>query len=254
MSGLRVLLAKEALEAWRTLRLPVMLVLFLLIGFGSPLLARFTPELLEALSSQLPGQIVIPPPATADAVDQLLKNVGQIGTLAAILVAMGSVSFEKERGTAALVLSRPVGPAAFIAAKAIVLAGLLGVVTAAAAAAAWAYTAVLFEPLPPDGFAWAAALQWLALVAFGAFALLGSTLARSALPAAGFGLAAFAILSILAVFPAIGPYLPAGLGTPSRALALGAPVGDLAGPVLGNLALAVAPVLAAWAAFRGQER
>ena len=99
MTGFRVLLRKELLEQWRTLRLPVVAAVFLLVGLSSPLLARFTPELLDALGgSQL--QIVLPTPTAADAVDQLIKNVSQFGILVAVLLAMGSVATEKERGTA----------------------------------------------------------------------------------------------------------------------------------------------------------
>ena len=49
MTGFSVLLRKELLEQWRTLRLPVVAAVFLLNGIISPLLARFTPELVEAL-------------------------------------------------------------------------------------------------------------------------------------------------------------------------------------------------------------
>ena len=49
-----------------------------------------------------------PTPTAATAVDQLQKNLGQLGALAAIALAMGSVSGELDRGTAALVLTQPV--------------------------------------------------------------------------------------------------------------------------------------------------
>ena len=52
-----------------------------------------------------------------DAADQFLKNLGQAGILTAILLAMGSVANEKERGTAALILSKPASRGAFLGAK-----------------------------------------------------------------------------------------------------------------------------------------
>ena len=47
MTGLRVLLRKELREAWRTRRLPAVVVLFAVVGILSPLTARYLPEILK---------------------------------------------------------------------------------------------------------------------------------------------------------------------------------------------------------------
>ena len=73
MSGFAALLRKELLEQWRTLRLPVVAAVFLLVGLISPLLARFTPEILKAVGGDQ-FQIILPTPTTADAVDQLCEE------------------------------------------------------------------------------------------------------------------------------------------------------------------------------------
>lgn len=252
MTGFAVLLRKELLEQWRTTRLPVVAAIFLLVGLSSPLLARFTPELIEAVGGDQ-FQIVLPTPTVADAYDQLAKNLGQFGALIAVLLAMGSVASEKERGTAALLLTKPAGRGAFLVAKVVAIAATLGISTAIASGGAWFYTYVLFEPLPVAGFVAAMALQWLGLVAFAAITFLGSTLTRSALAAAGLGVAAFIVLGIISIVPAVGPYLPTGLGTPARALALGQTGVDVLGPTLASVALVVGLVAAAWLAFRRQE-
>jgi ABC-2 type transport system permease protein len=252
MTGFGVLLRKELFEQWRTLRLPVIASVFVLIGLGSPLLARFTPELVEALGGAQ-FQIIVPPPTTADAVDQLIKNVSQFGILVAVLLAMGSVATEKERGTAGLILTKPAGRGAFLVAKLVAIGGTLAIAMLLAAAAAWFYTLVLFEALPVAGFAASAVVQWLALMVFASITFLGSTLTRSALAAAGIGVAAFIVIGVLSVFPAIAPYLPVGLGAPARALALGMPPGDLAGPIVANVGLIAAAVGLSWLSFRRQE-
>jgi ABC-2 type transport system permease protein len=252
MTGFVTLLRKELLEQWRTTRLPVVATVFLMIGLSSPLLARFTPEILEAVAGDQ-FQIVLPTPTAADAWDQLTKNVGQFGALIAVLLAMGSVATEKERGTAALILTKPAGRGAYLAAKLVAIATTLGISTAIAAAGAWFYTLVLFEPLPIAGYVAATILQWLALVAFAAITFLGSTVTRSALVAAGLGVAAFIVLGILSIVPAIGRYLPTGLGEPARALALGLPGVDALGPTIATLVLIGALGSIAWLAFRRQE-
>jgi ABC-2 type transport system permease protein len=225
---------------------------FLLIGLSSPLLARYTPEIIRAVASDQ-FQIVLPTPTAADAYDQLAKNLGQFGALIAVLLAMGSVATEKERGTAALILTKPAGRGAFLTAKLVAIATTLGIATVIAAAGAWFYTLVLFEPLAVPGFAGAVALQWLALVSYAAITFLGSTLTRSALAAAGLGVAAFFVLGILGIMPTIGRYLPTGLGAPARSLALGLPGYDVFGPTATSIALIGVVVGIAWAGFRRQE-
>jgi ABC-2 type transport system permease protein len=252
MSGLAPLLRKELLEQWRTMRLPIVAAVFLLVGLASPLLARFTPEILKAVGGDQ-FSIVLPTPTAADAWAQLAKNLGQFGALVAVLLAMGSVATEKERGTAALILTKPAARDAFLLAKMVAIATTLGISTAIAGAGAWLYTLILFEPLPVAGFVAAMLLQWLALVAYAAVTFLGSTLTRSALAAAGLGVAAFIVLGILGIIPAIGPYLPTGLGDPARALALGLPGVDALGPAVASIVLVAALFAAAALAFRRQE-
>ena len=252
MTGFAALLRKELLEQWRTTRLPVVATVFLLVGLSSPLLARFTPEILKAVGGDQ-FQIVLPTPTAADAYDQLAKNLGQFGALVAVLLAMGSVATEKERGTAALILTKPASRGAFLLAKLVAIGTTLGISTAIAAAGAWFYTLILFEPLPLGGFVAALVLQWLALVAYAAITFLGSTLTRSALAAAGLGVAAFIVLGILGIVPAIGRYLPTGLGAPARALALGQPGVDALGPTVATVVLVAGLVVLAWLAFRRQE-
>ena len=252
MSGLAPLLRKELLEQWRTMRLPIVAAVFLLVGLASPLLARFIPEILKAVGGDQ-FSIVLPTPTAADAWAQLAKNLGQFGALVAVLLAMGSVATEKERGTAALILTKPASRDAFLLAKMVAIATTLGISTAIAGAGAWLYTLILFEPLPVAGFVAAMLLQWLALVAYAAVTFLGSTLTRSALAAAGLGVAAFIVLGILGIIPAIGPYLPTGLGDPARALALGLPGVDALGPAVASIVLVAALFAAAALAFRRQE-
>ena len=146
MHGLSILLRKELLESWRTYRLPVVAGLFALVGLSSPLLARFLPEIITAAAGDQLGSIEIPTPTAADAVDQVLKNLAQFGALAAIILAMGSVATEIERGTAAFILARPVSRGAFLAAKAIAIGLVLAVSVALAVVLGWTYTAILFEP------------------------------------------------------------------------------------------------------------
>jgi ABC-2 type transport system permease protein len=252
MAGAAVLLRKELLEQWRTLRLPLSVVVFALIGFSSPLLARFTPEILKAVGGNL-IPIELPPPTSADAIDQLAKNLTQLGAFVAILLAAGSVATEKERGTAALLLVRPVGRAGFLIGKLVAIGVTLAVSVAVAVLAAWFYTFVLFEPLSLPGTIAAGVLDWLFLLAWATLTFLASTLTRSALAAAGIGVVALIGVSILGIVPAIADWLPLGLVGVARAFALGLEHADPWKPVVGTIALIAGCLALAWLSFRNQE-
>jgi ABC-2 type transport system permease protein len=252
MTGVAALLRKELLEQWRTLRLPITAVVFLLVGLSSPLLARFTPEILKAVAGDQFG-IQLPTPTAADAVAQLQKNLGQFGALIAVLLAMGAVAVEKERGTAAMLLSKPAGRGACLIAKLVAIGVTLAVAVAIAAAGAWFYTLVLFQALPIGGAAASALLQWLTLFAWASITFLGSTLTRSTVAAAGLGIGAIVLVGIVGAIPPLAPFVPTGLGGPAHALALGTTPSDLVTPLVATLVLIAAATGAAWLAFRRQE-
>jgi ABC-2 type transport system permease protein len=255
MSGFRILLRKELLEAWRTRRLPVVAVLFLVVGIVSPLTAKYLPEILTAtLGDQLP--IPIPTPVAADALAQLQKNLGQLGALAAIALAMGSVSGELDRGTAALVLAQPATRGAFLAAKLVAISIVLAVAVVAATAVAWVYTAILFEPLPIAGWLAMAVLSWLALLAWASLTFLASAATGSTTAAAGLGFVALVVISLASIVPALDHLLPSGLSLPAIQLAATGTVVDTSAAltaVIGTVVLIVAAGLGAQLAFRSRE-
>ena len=255
MSARSVLLRKELLESWRTMRLPIVAGLFLVVGLTSPLLAKFLPEIVKAAAGDQMPSIPIPTPVPADAVDQLWKNLAQFGAFAAIILAMGSVATERDRGTAAFILSKTVSRGAFIAAKVTAIGAVLGLCVALAVAVGWVYTAILFEPLPATGWIGLAALAWLGLGAWAALTFLGSTVTGSAAAAAGLGFGALLVLSIASAIPNVGQFTPGGLAGPAVALAAGVPVDvrDLIVPVVSTtILIAVALGVSTWS-FRRQE-
>lgn len=252
MTGFLVLLRKETLEQVRTMRLVVTAAIFLAMGLLSPVLAKYTPELVKALAGNQ-FQVNLPTPTAAYAVDQVLKNVGQVGTLAAVLLAMGAVASEKERGTAAFVLTKPASRGAFLLSKFVAIGFTLAVATALAGLAGYLYTAMLFEALSPAGYAAMCILVWLTLLVYAAATFLGSTLSRSILPAAGLGIAFLVALGVLSVLPTIEPWMPGALAGPAAALAIGSDPGNLIGPLATSIGFVVLVLLASWGSFRRQE-
>jgi ABC-2 type transport system permease protein len=257
MRGFSVLMAKELREAGRTRRLPLLALLFVLIGLVSPLTAKFLPDILKAALGDQANGIPMPPADAAAGLGQLQKNLGQLGALAAIALAMGAVSGELDRGTAALVLAQPVGRPAFLAAKLAAIGVVLAIATALAVAVAWIYTAILFDPLPVGGWIALAALDWLGLFAWAALTLWASAATGSTTAAAGLGFVALIALSLAAVVPVVAQWLPAGLTAPAISLAANQ-VGEvdgaqLATAIAGSLIVVGVAAGAAMASFRRRE-
>lgn len=256
MSGFGILLRKELTEAWRTRRLPIVAVLFLVVGIISPLTARYLNGILAvALGDQLP--VVLPDPTIATVLEQLQKNLGQMGSLAAIALAMGSVSGELDRGTAALVLAQPVGRPAFLIAKLLAIAIVLGVAMLLASVVAWIYTAILFEPVPAGGWVVMTALSWLALLAWATLTFLASAATGSTMAAAGLGFVALVGVGLVALVPAFDRFLPTGLSAPAMMLGAGdwAAVdgGRLATSIAGSTVLVVVALAGAVMVFRRRQ-
>lgn len=229
---------KELTEQWRTWKVVVIGAVFILFGLASPLLARFTSEILLSMPGAEQFAELIPVPTTADAIGQYLKNLTQFGFIIAILAGMGAIAGEKDRGTAAMILSKPVPRWAFVGSKftAQSLVYLLALVLAGMAALF--YTNLLFEPpLQTGPFLWGTLLLWLWLLAYVAVTLLGSSIGRSVLIAAGIALLGSVLLLIAGSFPQAAALLPSGLIAWIGQLGLPAPApvngwGALAGTVV----------------------
>ena len=228
---------------------------FLLVGLTSPLLAKFLPEIIKAAAGDQLPSIPIPTPVMADAAAQLWKNLAQFGAFAAIILAMGAVAGELDRGTAAFVLSKTATRGAFLAAKVAAIAIVLAVCTLMAVVVGWFYTAVLFEPPAIAGWLAFAALAWLGLCAWAAITFLGSTVTGSTAAAAGIGFVALLVLSLISAIPTISQIGPGGLAAPAMALASGTAVtaGDVLAPVLTTALLIVAALALATWSFRRRE-
>jgi ABC-2 type transport system permease protein len=254
MDGFAIFLRKELRESLRTNRLLVVVAIFAVLGIISPVTAKYTPELLKSLGSGGSGvTIIVSTPTVKDAITQFIKNVAGTGIFVAILLPMGLVAREKERGTAAFVLTKPLTRPAFLTAKLVALGLTLTVGVAVGALATYWYTALLFAPISVPGFLAASLLVLLSLLVYASFTFLGSTLLNAQLPAVAIGLAGWIIVSILSVFPSIEKFTPAGLLDPASQLALGLTPQHLWISIAASGATLVAMLLIAWLVFRRQE-
>lgn len=209
MKGFGVLLKKEISEQLRTYRVVVVAGVFLLFGITTPLLLKYLPEFIKLAGEQM--QIVVPPPTAAQSLVEYAGTIGQIGVLVAVLVGMGCVANEVQRGTAVITLSKPVSRAAFVAAKLAAMSLTFIVSLAAASLVCLTYTVWLIGPADVKSFLGLNVLAAVFLVFCLAVTVLFSSFFRSSLAAGGVSIAVLVGQAGLSVLPLIGDYMPGKL-------------------------------------------
>ena len=245
-------LRKELLEAWRSKRFLVAIILLGSFGMMSPLMAKFMREIFTLVPGAEAYAFMIPEQTVLDAIVQYVKNIEQFGILLALLLSMGLVAVEKERGTAALMLSKPLGRGNFILSKFLGVAVILLTALLVAALGGWYYTYYLFEPLPVGAWLALNGAMLLVFLVVAAITLLFSTLFNSQAAAAGAGLGTYLLISLLGNSPALAPYTPGYLLNWGVGLFNGGtePAWASLGVCLGLILISLT---AAWLVFRRQE-
>lgn len=245
--------AQELKQQWRTRRALVVVAVFVLFGLASPLIAKFTPELFKSVPGAEQFAELIPEPAAIDAVSQYIKNLTQFGFILAILLGMGAVAGEKERGTAAIILSKPLPRWSFLLSKFMAQALVYLVALLLGTLGAYYYTLVLFEPLALGPFLFGGVLLWLWLLVFTAVTLLGSTIGKSIGGAAGVALLGAVLLLLLGTFPTVGQFFPAALVSWAAQLGLPGEVPFNGAALSANGVLILLFLVTAVALFERQE-
>ncbi len=242
---------KEWMELIRSYRLLVVAVVLVFFGLTSPFLTKFTPELLAAIPTE--GMTIeMPPPTVEMAIGQYVKNMAQFGIILGILLTMGTISQEKDKGTAAMMLVKPLSRGAFMGAKFLALATMFAISLVLAGIACYYYTMLLFEAMD--------ILRWLVLNTMiffytlvpVALTLLCSTLTKSQAAAGGIALGLIVIPGSIGSILGFGKYLPGELITWGTRLMLGdATTSWIAFGI--TIGLIVIPLLTAWLIFNRQE-
>jgi ABC-2 type transport system permease protein len=209
---LYTLFKKEIREQLRTSKLLIILAVLFISGLISPLFAKYTPVILGMIPNLPPGLLdSFPTPTVLDSLAQYIKNVSQFGVFLVILLNMGTLAQEKERGTAAMLFAKPVSRTAFVTAKwlASVVIAIAGMIAAATAMAF--YTNILFEPLNWQGFIALNLLMILFLIVYISVSIAASSFARNQGTAAAYAFGGLALLLIFSSLPWISEYMPSNL-------------------------------------------
>ncbi len=245
-------LNKELTEQFRTRRFLITLFVLVLFGMLSPLTARYMGEIFKAVAGSEQFAAVLPQPDITQAYQQFIKNTSQFCAILAIVLAMGSVTVEKEKGTAALMLVKPLPRSVFLLVKFLAYGFTFLVGILSAAVMAFIYTWYLFGPVNALDWLAACGMLWLYTMVFVAFTLLFSTFFRSQAAAGGATVGVVILLTIIGGIPWLAPYLPAHIIPWSNAVLMRLPFSAWPAAFV-SLGLIAACYLAAWLSLRSQE-
>lgn len=252
MGAFQTLLSKELREIVRTWRIWVLPGIVLFFALTGPPVARFTPQLLQAMAPSTGMVIEIPEPSYADAYLQWTSNLAQIVLFALIIILGGVISSERKAGTALMVLTKPLRRRDFILAKFLAQGGFITGTVIVGAAVTWAVTWSFFGEAPWGSLALATGAWLVWGWMFLAIMVFLSSLLGSQAGAAGLGLAAFALLSIPAIWDWAARFTPAGLlGAPTK-IVMGT-AGPLLWPILTTILLTTVALAGAVAVFARKE-
>lgn len=210
MNGFRRMLVKELREYMRTYKLYVILGLFLLLGFISPILTKLMPQLLGSTLGEF--GIELPEMNWVDSYGQFFKNLTQVGLLAIILTTMGTIAEERSRGIAQLVLTKPLSRSSYVLAKYISSLIFLTLATFLAFGATWFYNRILFPEVLFSAGVLATAIYLVYMAVVLALTLFASALSKSLVAAGGLTVLGIAVLKFLPLFsPWLAKYSPEAL-------------------------------------------
>ena len=89
---------KELFEFTKTYKLLLLVTVFLIFAFMNPVVAKFTPDLMELLMEE--GiKISLPEPTIFDSWSQFFKNTTQMGLIVLVIIFSGLISNELSKGT-----------------------------------------------------------------------------------------------------------------------------------------------------------
>ena len=202
MKGFAPLFRKEMREQFKLYRLVIVCAIFLFFALSSPLTLKYLPDILKMAGEQ--NMIIqLPTPTAFMALSEFAGNIGQIGALIAVLMAMGAVANELKSGTAVMTLSKPVSRSAFVVSKLLAVS-----ITFLISLVCLGYTVWLIQGTAVWPYVGMNLLLGLFLVFCLAVTLLFSSLYKSSLAAGGLAIGVIIVQGIISAIPVIGKYMP----------------------------------------------
>jgi ABC-2 type transport system permease protein len=217
MTGYIAFTKKEILEYIRTWKAVILMIVFLIFGISSSLLAKLTPEMLAGM--KINGITIIIPEATyVDAYGQFFKNMSQMVIIIMLLVVSGTVSQEISKGTLINVLAKGLARPSVILSKFTVIVLLWSINLMVAASLNYGYTVYLFGKHDAYGYFFSLLCLWLFMVFLFGVLFLSSVVTKGTYGGLLLTAVVFILLLILSAFPKLKDYNPMTLISVNTAL------------------------------------
>lgn len=201
---------KELIEASRTYKVMIMLLVFFLLGIMNPFTAKLTPELLKSLNSE---QITITITETTanDSWAQFYKNVPQMGLIVLVIVYSGILAGEFTKGTLVNMLTKGLSRRVVIAAKFASATLLWTASYVLCFAVSYFYTIYFWPEGNMSNLLVALLTLWLSGELLIASVMFGGVLFKNTYGALLFAGILVAVLYIINIVPEVSKYNPASL-------------------------------------------
>ncbi|SOC23165.1 ABC-2 type transport system permease protein [Ureibacillus xyleni] len=167
MSQFNVLMGKELRESWRSFKILWIPLVFILLGVSDPILNYYLMDILKAVGEMPEGfQMVMPELSPADILAASTGQFQSIGLIVLIATFVGTISRERQNGTATLLYVRPISHMALFLSKWLVACLVAVISVIAGYAASLYYTVLLYGPVQWDQFIGMLAtyLLWICLI------------------------------------------------------------------------------------------
>lgn len=245
------LLRLEILRLVRTRRWLLVVGVYAFFGLIGPLFARYLNEIIDRFGG---GEIIVVghDPQPVDGIVQFLGNVSQLGILAVIVVAAGSLAIDARPEIAAFLRTRVARTRSLLFPRLVVVGGVAGLSLILGTALAWAFTTALIGSLPVGPMLLGTLLGLVYLAVVVAVVAAVATFTRSVVGTVFASLAVVIAMPILSLVPPLTRWLPSEL--------LAAVAGLIDGETLSAYApaaatsLVVVAALVAIAVHRGERR
>lgn len=247
MRGYLAFAKKEFAENMKNYRFPILFAVFLIFGMMSAPLAKFTPEILSALTADME---MTSEPVALDAWKQFYKNISGVGFSAFIILFGSCLSKEYSRGTLVLMVTKGLSRRAVILAKYTAAAVLMTISYWSGFAAAYGYTALLWRDADLSNVALAAFFLWIAGFLYLSILMVGCVIFRQAFTGILFTGGMAALISLLGTVEPIAKCNPLILTSQNVDLISGeAALAEFVMPALLSVILSVLGLLAALRLF-----
>lgn len=206
MSGFIAFSKKEITENIRNYRLLIMLAIFFIFGVMSPLLAKFTPQLMEVVMPNLAA--AFESPSALDSWTQFYKNVASLGLSLTIILFSSFLSGEYAKGTLTIMLTKGLSRATVVLSKFSAAATILTISYWLSFGVAYGYTAYLWPGASLPHTFFAALALWIAGLLYLCILMLGCVLFRQAFISILFLLGITVIMGLLEQIEQTAGYSP----------------------------------------------